>query len=282
MATLREMLVKIYQPTRGLIDFGDGPPATQDGAPALGVLGGGAGDDGGEEGGMGAITLPGLRAPGLGGGGAPDTGAPGLGDGFGEVFQDPNQLRQLLEGFERGGQSGEAGGFAGEGTTPGIDGYTNLDSPFGTLLDIVGAVGPGPIGWVAAAAKAGIRAGNLDRIDQQLKDAGFERGLSGWQELGGIAGVNNYAEGSWAGNLAASAAAQRSARDGEQGFRSTSATGETYRTSPSGPTQRTKSSSSYRGNDRGADRGFGGPSDRGGRSAGASGGGFRGGDENAA
>jgi hypothetical protein len=240
MATLREMLVKIYQPKQGIIEFGPGG-STQDGATDLAVLGGTPGQESGSQQGGGTIGIPSFRYAGADGGGG-DGGGGGI-DWSNIDWNDPGQVeavrRQLAGAGREGGQGGEPGGAGAGGIEPGEDGYVNLDSSFGDLLDIVKALGPFPIGLIGSLTEAGIRGTNVGRLDDQLEGAGFESGLSGLQQVGATLGLNDYGEGSWGGNLAGSAAAQRSSYAGEQGFNSLSGAGGSYRTSPAGPTQRT-------------------------------------------
>jgi hypothetical protein len=221
----------------------------------MAVLGGTPGQSEGAQQGGGAINMPAFRYAGADGGGGGGGGG-GL-DLSGIDWNDPQQAEMARRWLEReGGQGGEPGGAGAGGIEPGEPGYTNLNSPFGTLLDVVQGIGPFPLDLVARLAELGIRTDNMGRLDSQLEDAGFESGLSGLQQLGAATGFNDYGEGSWGGNLAGSAAAQRSAVSGGQGFNSVSGAGGSYRTSPAGPTQRSGGSSySGGGHDAGRDAG---------------------------
>ncbi|HEX9867766.1 MAG TPA: hypothetical protein VGC99_04080, partial [Candidatus Tectomicrobia bacterium] len=174
MATLREMLVKIYQPNQGIIEFGPGGQSTQDGNDTMAVLGGTPGQSDGAQQGGGTINMPAFRYAGADGGGSGGGGGGGGLDLSGIDWNDPGQAEMARRWLEReGGQGGEPGGAGAGGIEPGDDGYVNLDSPFGDLLDIVKALGPFPIGLIGSLTQAGVRGGNVGRLDDQLENAGF-------------------------------------------------------------------------------------------------------------
>lgn len=212
MTTLREMLVKIYQPRRGIIEFGPGQ-STQDGNNTMAVLGGQPGAGGDDGGGMGGVDFPafsGGRTAGLEGG---TGGGGGLSpEGFDWSQFDPNDPQQFEMAkamYERteGGQAGEPGG-AGAGSVE-YGQYDTYVDP--TLPELVGYFGPGPIGLVGSLGALGMRAHNAALLDETLEGYGLE-GLGFGQQLGAALGFNDYGAGDLRGNLGVLGGQLRDAR----------------------------------------------------------------------
>lgn len=282
-STLRDILVKIYQPRRGIIEFGDGPPATQDGAPALGVLGGGAGDDGEGSGGGSAISLPAMRF--ASGGGVPDEPDP---FDYSQFFQNPNQLEVLRGMFERGGDRGFGGRESfdrGLGDLPEGE-IGDIPGGYSTLGGLIGGLLPVPFAGTIGRLGGGIAdiIGDLERarrFDPEYDpDTWGHLSAIGNELFGDIFGAGqshtHQARDDYRGRTGTGL--NDAALDAAERARST---GSSY-SGPKGVVGRSGGQFGRRNRSRGGDRGFGGPGDRGGRSAGVSGGGFRGGDENAA
>ncbi len=220
-------------------------------------------------------SLASLGGPSGGGGasGAADAGLPGPGlDGEDDIGMS------LFRGGDRGADRGFGGADSfdrGFGDLPegNIDDFGGYSTPLG----IAGSLLPIPFGGTLGS----IVGGGLDIFrDYDRADEFDPEGTSGG--FGGfIDAVVNEMSGGRAGQSAFDSRIdnyqERTGTGLNDAALGASTSGSSY-AGPKGVARRSKN----RGRDRGADRGFGGPSDRGGRSAGASGGGFRGGDENAA
>jgi hypothetical protein len=192
MATLREMLVKIYQPNQGIIEFGPGGQSTQDGNNTMAVLGGTPGQSDGAQQGGGSINMPAFRYAGADGGGSGGGGG-GL-DLSGIDWNDPQQAEMARRWLEReGGQGGE--GLGSENEWGGLAGYVDP-----TLPEMVGRFAPFPLDMVGKLGAAGMRASNASTFDDALDRLGLE-GLGFFDQIGAAIGTNDYGTGDLRGYL---------------------------------------------------------------------------------